>query len=49
MYMAWTVVYIGLLLVLDSAWFLILAPALAVWVHWESGREEKRLLEAPQV
>lgn len=46
MYMAWTFVYIGLLLVLDSAWLLILAPALAVWVHWESGREEKRLLDA---
>ena len=46
MYMAWTVVYFGLLLVLDSAWLLILAPALAVWVHWESGREEKRLLDA---
>jgi len=46
MYVAWTLAYFGLILVLDSAWLLILAPILAVWVHWESGREERRLLEA---
>ncbi len=46
MYAAWTLVYFGLALVLDSGWLLVLAPVLAVWVHWESGREEKRLLDA---
>lgn len=46
MYVAWTLVYFGLLLLLDSGWLLIASPALVVWVHWESGREEHRLLES---
>ena len=46
MYMAWTLVYLGLLLLLDSGWLLVLIPILALWVHWETGKEEHRLLES---
>ena len=46
MYIAWTFVYIGLLLLLNSGWLLVLFPVLMVWVHWESGKEEDRLLES---
>ena len=46
MYVAWTFVYVGLLLLLDSGWLLVLVPILALWVHWESGREEQRLTES---
>jgi protein-S-isoprenylcysteine O-methyltransferase Ste14 len=43
MYVAWTIIYLGAALVFDSVWFLVLLPVLAVWVHIESGREEKRM------
>ena len=46
MYVAWTILYLGMLLILDSGWLLMFLPALAVWVNWESSREEKRLVEA---
>jgi len=46
MYVAWTFTYLGLLLLLDSGWLLLLIPVLALWVHWESGREESRLIES---
>jgi protein-S-isoprenylcysteine O-methyltransferase Ste14 len=46
MYMAWTFFYLGLLLLLDSGWLLVLIPILALWVHWETGREESRLIES---
>ena len=46
MYIAWTFVYIAILLLLDSGWLLILFPVLMAWVHWESGREEHRLLKS---
>jgi len=46
MYVAWTILYLGMLLILDSGWLLMFLPALAVWVNWESRREEKRLVEA---
>ena len=46
MYVAWTLIYLGLVLLLDSAWLLILTPILVVVVHWEAGREERRLVEA---
>ena len=46
MYIAWTFVYIGILLLVSSGWLLILFPVLMMWVHWESGREERRLLES---
>ena len=43
MYVAWTIIYVGVLLILDSVWLLVALPVLAVWVHTETGREEKRL------
>jgi protein-S-isoprenylcysteine O-methyltransferase Ste14 len=46
MYVAWTFLYLGLLLLLDSGWLLVLIPILALWVHWESGKEEHRLIES---
>ena len=45
MYVAWTLIYFGLMLIVDSGWLLVLTPVLAVWVHWESEREERRLAE----
>lgn len=46
MYLSWTLVYLGLMLFLDSAWLLLLLPVLAVWIHLETGREEQRMVEA---
>ena len=46
MYLAWTFLYLGLLLLLDSGWLVVLIPILALWVHWESGKEEHRLIES---
>jgi protein-S-isoprenylcysteine O-methyltransferase Ste14 len=46
MYVAWTFAYLGLAVLLDSGWLVLLIPVLAVWVHWESGREERRLIES---
>ena len=46
MYLAWTFVYFGLLLLLDSGWLLVLIPILALWVHRESGNEEHRLIDS---
>lgn len=46
MYMAWTFVYLGLVLLLDSAWLLVLIPILALWVHRQSGKEEHLLIES---
>lgn len=45
MYLAWTVLYIGLLLILDSKWMLILLPILAIWVNREVTLEERRMVE----
>ena len=45
MYVAWTLVYLGVAAILASTWLLILLPVLAVWVHIESGREERRMIE----
>ena len=46
MYVAWTILYLGMLLILASGWLLMFLPVLAIWVNWESSREEKRLVEA---
>jgi protein-S-isoprenylcysteine O-methyltransferase Ste14 len=46
MYVAWTLAYLGAAAILTSAWLLILIPVLAAWVHVETGREERRMLEA---
>lgn len=45
MYVAWTLVYLGLMAILSTGWLLILLPILAVWVHWDSNREEQRMVE----
>jgi protein-S-isoprenylcysteine O-methyltransferase Ste14 len=44
MYVAWTLVYLGVASLLTSGWLLVLFPVLAVWVHLESGREERRMM-----
>jgi protein-S-isoprenylcysteine O-methyltransferase Ste14 len=43
MYVGWTIIYLGIVLIRDSVWLLVLLPVLAVWVHFETSREEKRL------
>ncbi|CAN5874235.1 hypothetical protein BH23ACT4_BH23ACT4_13280 [soil metagenome] len=43
MYLAWTVAFAGLGLVLSNLWFALLLPILAAIVHLETGREENRL------
>ena len=45
MYVGWTMLYIGLALVLGSGWMLVLFPLLASWIHRETGREEERMIE----
>ena len=45
MYVAWTLAYLGVALVLSSSWMLILFPVLAGWIHLESGREEERMFQ----
>jgi protein-S-isoprenylcysteine O-methyltransferase Ste14 len=45
MYLAWTLVYLGLMAILASGWLVILLPILVVWIHWASGREEQRMDE----
>ena len=46
MYVGWTLLYLGLIPILSSGWLIILFPLLAVWVHFESVKEEKRMLES---
>jgi protein-S-isoprenylcysteine O-methyltransferase Ste14 len=43
MYVAWTFVYVGVSLVLGSAWPLVLLPAVLAITHREVLREERRL------
>jgi protein-S-isoprenylcysteine O-methyltransferase Ste14 len=45
MYVAWTLVYLGLALVLGSAWPLALLPAVLLLTHLAVLREERRLAE----
>lgn len=45
MYLGWTLVYVALMIVSNSLWLLILLPVLAAWIHWETMREEKRMIE----
>ena len=45
MYVAWTLVYVGFALLIDFGWLLMLTPVLAIWIHWETSREERRLIE----
>lgn len=46
MYVAWTLIYVGMALALNSGWLLLLAPPLAWLVHRDTEREEHRLIEA---
>lgn len=43
MYVAWTVLYVGVALLADEAWFLVLLPVVAAAVHGTVRREERRL------
>ena len=45
MYVGWTLAYLALICILDSAWLLILFPVLALWINSESAREEQRMVE----
>jgi protein-S-isoprenylcysteine O-methyltransferase Ste14 len=46
MYVAWTLIYLGVSLTLNTVWLLSLLPLLAVLIHREVKREEHRLVEA---
>jgi len=46
MYVAWTLIYLGVALIINTAWMLILLPVLAVLIHREARHEEHRLIEA---
>jgi protein-S-isoprenylcysteine O-methyltransferase Ste14 len=46
MYVAWTMIYLGVALVLNTLWLLVLLPLLAVLIHREARREESRLEDA---
>jgi len=43
MYVAWTLIYVGVALVLNTLWLLVLLPLLGLLVHREARREESRL------
>jgi protein-S-isoprenylcysteine O-methyltransferase Ste14 len=46
MYVAWTLIYLGVALVLNMSWLLVLLPLLGLLVHREARREESRLEDA---
>jgi protein-S-isoprenylcysteine O-methyltransferase Ste14 len=46
MYVAWTLIYLGVALMLNVFWLLILLPLLGLLTHREARREEKRLEDA---
>ena len=43
MYVAWTLIYVGIAFVANTAWPLILLPLLLLWTHATVLREERRL------
>ena len=45
MYAAWTLIYFGVAVALNTVWLLILLPLLAVLIQREARREEHRLIE----
>jgi protein-S-isoprenylcysteine O-methyltransferase Ste14 len=45
MYLAWTLVYLGLTFALRAVWPLLLLPAVLIRVHVEAVREERALAE----
>jgi protein-S-isoprenylcysteine O-methyltransferase Ste14 len=45
MYVGWTLIYLGICFVLNSVWFLILLPLVAIYVHFVEIPKEERALE----
>lgn len=45
MYVGWTALYVGIALLVDAVWPLVLLPAVAVLTHRTVRREERRLAE----
>lgn len=45
MYVGWTALYVGIVLVADVAWPLVLLPVVALLTHRTVRREERRLAE----
>jgi hypothetical protein len=45
MYLAWTLIYLGVAPVINAAWLLILLPLLLLLVHRDALREERHLEE----
>ena len=45
MYVGWTVLYVGIALVLNTAWPLVLLPVVIMLTHRSVLREERRLAE----
>jgi len=43
MYVGWTIVYVGVALVVNTAWPLALLPLVLVSIHWTVIREERSL------
>lgn len=43
MYVAWTTIYVGVALVRNTVWMLLLLPAVMVWSHITVRREERSL------
>jgi protein-S-isoprenylcysteine O-methyltransferase Ste14 len=43
MYVAWTLVYLGVALIANTAWPLVLLPAVLLWTHAVVLREERHL------
>lgn len=43
MYVGWTAIYLGVMLVTANLWLLMLLPGLLLAVHRETGREERQL------
>lgn len=46
MYVAWTLIFLGIAFVANTVWLLLLQPPVAVFTHREVRREEERLKEA---
>lgn len=43
MYVAWTALYLGVTLVMNTAWLLVVFPGVALATHWSIRREERAL------
>lgn len=43
MYVGWTVLYLGVAMLANSLWHLLLLPAVALWTHRVVRREERDL------